>query len=159
MRLSQDLCSGRKLHPAPDASHPGCNLLASLFIALFPLASHFNILTKRTFLLLPFMHRQHVSLLLILIICSLGVPCFVHRRSAFCRQGNWLDSPAKPPQEQEHGSHSQSPLAGHKVFSKYKQTKSTSGTLTISKNSSGDPAAVTGSTATASKIRQNFTFP
>lgn len=159
VRLSQDLCSGRKLHSALGVSNPGCNLPASLFTALFlsPLTSHFNILTKRTFLLLPFMHRQHISLLLILIICSLGVPCFVHTRSAFCRQGNWLNSPAKPPREQEHGSHSESPLAGHKAFANYKQTKSTSGTL--SKNSSGDPTAVTASTATASKIRQNFNFP
>lgn len=45
-----------------------------------------------------------------------------------------------------------------KSFQILKQTKSTSGTLTISKNSSGDPTAVTDSTATASKIQQNFTF-
>lgn len=39
------------------------------------------------------------------------------------------------------------------------EAKSISRTLTISKNSPGDPTAVTDSTATASKIRQNVTFP
>lgn len=112
---------------------------------------------KGCLFLLPFMYRQRISLLLILIKCNLGAPCFVHTRSAFCRQGNWVNSSAKPSQQQEHGSYSKSLLAGHKSFFKL-EAKSTSETLTMTKNSPGDPTAVTDSRATASKIWQNFTF-
>lgn len=71
---------------------------------------------KDFFLLLPFVHRQLISLLLILVICNHGVPCFAHTRSAFCRRGNCLNPSAKPSQQQQHGSHSESPGRSQSLF-------------------------------------------